>query len=339
MKEHLVPTEQVRQRERDRGDASVATPAISIIIVNWNTGSLLAECLESIRAYGSGMVGATIVVDNASSDDSIPIARRAHPADVQFIQSAANLGFAKACNLGADAASTDYLLFLNPDAKIMSETLPALVEFLSHPEQSDVGIAGVKLVDSDGTVSRCCARFPRPREFVARAFGLDRVFKGSVLFMLDWDHASTRTVDNVIGAFYLVRRRVFEGLAGFDARFFVYFEDLDFSLRASRCGWRTVYFAGARAFHMGGGSSSRVIGKRLFYLLRSRLLYSQKHFGYMDHLLVLAATLLVEPGSRLLWAISKGSFRTASHTIGAYAFLAHWYFSPLRVSRTRIDHD
>src|SRR5258708_40080093 len=97
--------------------------------------------------------------------------------------------------------------------------------------------------------------------------------------MSDCDYFDTRRVDVVTGAFLLVRRGIFEVLGGFDERFFVYLEDVDFLYRVGQAGWRCYYLAAARAYHRGGGCSEQAKAARLFYALRSRILYSYKHFG------------------------------------------------------------
>ena len=130
----------------------------------------------------------------------------------------------------------------------------------------------------------------------------------------EWRHTSTRQVDHVIGAFYLVRRSLFDSLNGFDERFFVYLEDLDLSLRVHRAGWRCVYYTGAQAFHAGGGTSRQVKAARLFYALRSRLLYGFKHFSPPQAWIVLGVTLLLEPVPRLLLSLWRGSLAGARDT-------------------------
>jgi GT2 family glycosyltransferase len=182
----------------------------------------------------------------------------------------------------------------------------------------------VQLLDEAGHVSRSCARFPSAVGFAAHAVGLDRFFPRLGHFMAEWDHAQTRQVDQVIGAFFLVRRNLFEALHGFDERFFVYFEEVDLSYRARQTGWRSVYLADAQAFHAGGGTSNQVKARRLFYSLRSRLLYAFKHFSWMGAFAVLLATLLVEPLSRSALALMRRSWVGLKETWAAYGMLWRW---------------
>jgi GT2 family glycosyltransferase len=140
--------------------------------------------------------------------------------------------------------------------------------------------------------------------------------------MEEWAHDETRVVDHVMGAFFLMKRSLFEALGGFDERFFVYFEDLDFSRRAFEAGWASLYWTGSCIWHLGGGSSRRVLGMRLFYSLRSRLIYARKHHGPRAFALISFSTLLVEPFLRLL----RSPASTVS-LIEAYSRLVVWFFS------------
>lgn len=295
---------------------------IDIITVNWNAGPQLRACIDSITRHGGGLVRRTVVVDNGSVDGSE--SSIAGLSDVTLIRTGANFGFGKACNLGAQNADSEYLLFLNPDAALHADTLPKALSYMQDPVNAKVGICGVQLLDEAGHISRSCTRFPSALGFVTHAVGLDRVFPRLGHFMAEWDHAQTREVDHVIGAFFLVRRALFEALGGFDERFFVYLEDLDFSCRARQAGWRSVYLADAQAFHAGGGTSNQVKARRLFYSLRSRLLYAFKHFSWLGAVGVLLATLLVEPWSRSALALLRLSWSGLKETWAAYGLLWRW---------------
>lgn len=298
--------------------------AVCVIVVNWNSGALLAKCAESVGAYGADTVSELVIVDNASSDESLERALRVTSPNTTVIRNVTNVGFAVACNQGARLASAPFILFLNPDARLLPDSLSEVIQRLSDPGWSDVGIVGLQLVDESGHTARNCARFPRPHHYPMRAVGLDRVFVRQRHFIEDWDHCSSREVDQVIGACFLVRTEVFRALRGFDEQFFVYFEELDFSLRARQAGWRSMYFAEARAFHLGGGTSSQVKALRLFYSLRSRLLYSRKHFGRMGHFVVTISTLLLEPISRVGQCLLSGSALAARSTVSGYGALYGW---------------
>lgn len=159
--------------------------------------------------------------------------------------------------------------------------------------------------------------------FAAKAFGLNRLpgLRHLNMHLTDWSHTETRTVDHVIGAFYLLRRSLFNSLRGFDEHFFVYLEDLDLSLRIRQEGYSCIYLTDAQAFHSGGGTSSQVKARRLFYSLRSRLIYGYKHFPRTSAWALLFITLVIEPVSRLALALWKGSKKDVFQTLQAYALL------------------
>jgi len=296
----------------DRLGASVVA-----VIVNWNAGDQLKQCLESLQNKCSA-----IVVDNASTDGSCGGIDQL--SGVTLIESSENLGFARACNLGARDIKVEYVLFLNPDAALYSETLDKALALMDRPENAQVGICGVQLIDANGNVARSCARFPTAGSFVAQSLGLDKLLPGCGLLMTGWAHDSTKTVDHVIGAFFLVRKKLFDSLGGFDERFLLYLEDLDFSHRARQLGWTSTYLADAQAFHKGGGTSDQIKARRLFYVLRSRLLYAHKHFSGFGTFFVFLATLFLEPFTRSVQALTKRSWSGFKETWQGYAMLWRW---------------
>jgi len=283
-------------------------PRLDIVIVNWNTGEALKECIDSIAHARDGVaIQRIVVVDNASSDDSVTLAADGLAA-FELVPNDVNRGFATACNQGAVGSSADYLLFLNPDTRLYPDTLSKTVAFMQASEQQDVGICGIKLVDDDGRPTTSAARFPSLRSLFGEATALSRVlpsvFPPHLLSSSECE--TTRDVDQVIGAFFLIRRHVFEALGGFDERFFVYYEEVDLSLRARQRGHRSMYFSGAEAYHRGGLSSEQVKATRLFYSLRSRLLYAFKHFSRLGAWLAVLVTFVVEWPARSARAMLNG---------------------------------
>jgi GT2 family glycosyltransferase len=295
-----------------------------VVIVNWNSGSYLQKCLDSIEITNREdfALDRVVIVDNASVDDSMANLNGIHlPLIVAKNQE--NLGFAAACNHGAKESTADYILFLNPDIGLFRDSLNAPMLFMELSGNEKVAIIGIQLVDDSGNVSPTCARFPTPGRLFAGVLGLDKLFakRFSSHFMKEWNHGETRAVDQVMGAFFLVRRSLFENLSGFDERFFVYFEDLDFSYRAYQHGYRSIYLATVQAYHAGGGVSKQIKAKRLFYSLRSRILYCYKHFQWGKATGVLIGTLLIEPFTRLVWAFARASWIELAETVKAYALL------------------
>jgi len=295
---------------------------VSIVIVNWNAGAQLRECVDSVLAYAGESFESLVLVDNGSIDGSVD--EFDGWPEVKVLRAGENLGFGKACNLGASKVTSEFLLFLNPDAKLFADTLPTAIAFMSRPENALLGICGAQLLDESGHVARSCTRFPTAKAFVAGSLGIDRWFPKAGHFMTEWDHAETRLVDHVIGAFFLVRRQMFEDIGGFDERFFVYLEDLDFSKRASEAGWKTLFLAEAKAFHAGGGTSQQIKARRLFYATRSKILYASKHFNGIGASVVLFATLVLELPARTVLGFARGSMANVRESWSAYGLLYRW---------------
>jgi GT2 family glycosyltransferase len=260
-----------------------------------------------------------VIVDNGSSDGSVADLQDIN-LPIALILNSDNKGFAAACNRGAKDGKADYILFLNPDTLLFEKSLSVPIHFLGNSENSAVGIVGIQLVDDTRTVLRTCACFPTAGRFIVKMLALDKLFPSCFPnhFMTEWDHASNSYVDEVMGAFFFVRRSLFESLGGFDERFFGYFEEVDFSRRAQQVGYRCFYLAEAQAYHKGGGSSEQIRAGRLFYSLRSRVLYGYKHFSWFSATSLMLATAFIEPLSRLALGIGRRSVQDVAETITAY---------------------
>lgn len=299
-------------------------PILDIIIVNWNTGDHLRECLAALSAArrDNYVLGRVVVVDNASSDHSTAgISCRALP--LVIIRNNSNRGFGAACNQGAEGSMADYLLFLNPDAKVLDNTLSKSVAWMEAQENSRTGVLGVQLLDEDGKISRSCSRGFRTRYYIYQMLGLSRLFKkafpGDVY--AEWDHLESRYIEHVIGAYLFVRNLVFREVKGFDERFFVYCEDVDLSLRVRQAGWSIYYLAATQCHHTGCGSSRQAKARRLFYTLRSRIFYGFKNFGTVSAVTLLLTTLFIEPISRIGNALAHGSITEVREVLQAYVLL------------------
>jgi N-acetylglucosaminyl-diphospho-decaprenol L-rhamnosyltransferase len=295
---------------------------LDIVIVNWNTGLHLRDCLHSVSLASPTAVfrlRQCIVVDNASEDGSAD-GLESSPLSPVMVRNHVNKGFGYACNQGAKVGRSEYLLFLNPDLRLFPDSLVKALDFLDGKGNERVGILGIQLVDENGFVQRNVARFPTPKSLFCQMLGLDRLWprRFPSHFMTDWDHLASREVDQVTGAFYLVRRKVFEELKGFDERFFMYFEDLDFAYLAKQANWKTYYLADAQALHYGGGASYQIKAKRLYYVLNSRVLYVAKHYGVPAAKKILLASFLVEFWIRLGWGIAHLSKQNFIETIQTY---------------------
>jgi N-acetylglucosaminyl-diphospho-decaprenol L-rhamnosyltransferase len=291
--------------ESSARQATFRTPdlTVDIVIVNWNSKRLLRESLAALdQSTIAGQLN-VIVVDNASADGSAD-ALVAERAQLDIVRNTENRGFAAACNQGAKKGRAPLLLFVNPDVRVRPDTVAAAVRYLDDPGHSGVGVLGVQLTDADGHVQRCCARTPTAVTLLLQTLFLDRLVPALVPphFLTEWDHADTRRVDQVMGAFLMIRRALFEELRGFDERFFLYYEDVDLCLAARQAGSEVVHYAGAQASHMGGGSTVSVKDRRLYHHARSRVAYVAKRHGRGTATLLTGLILFAEMPIRWLHA-------------------------------------
>jgi N-acetylglucosaminyl-diphospho-decaprenol L-rhamnosyltransferase len=311
------------QRDQGLDGRMIDTPSqagmIDVVIVNWNSGGDLARCIAALAGNaGAGLLAHIIVVDNGSGDGSAQVTGDgAVPLTID--RAGRNLGFAAASNRGAAQGKAPYILFLNPDTEIHDGALAAALQDFGP----DIGLVGLRLLDAAGRTQRGCSRFPTALGFWLRALGLDRLsgFAAYAPFMQDWPHEDSRRVDQLMGACLLMPRELFAALAGFDERFFLYYEDVDLALRALRHGRGSWFEARGTVTHIGGGSSRRVPARRLSLSLASRLAYARKHFGIGGFVSVVLCTLLVEPWTRLAFAALRHGPGAAGAVIAGYALL------------------
>jgi N-acetylglucosaminyl-diphospho-decaprenol L-rhamnosyltransferase len=327
---------ELSDRTRDLGKSNVNRPSVDIVIVNWNSGRLLRECLDSVAELNQAelVLGKIVLVDNCSTDDSIKDLPT-YDYNLVLIENDQNLGFAKACNLGAAEGTSDFILFLNPDSRLYPDSLESPIRFMESPGSKNVAICGARLVGEDGCDMPSCARFPTVRIFFGKMTGLSRIaprlFPSHLLSPEEcW---RSREVDQVIGAFFLIRRTVFEALDGFDERFFVYFEEVDLSLRAKKKGFASYYLSDSTVFHKGRIASQQVASKSLSYSLESRIMYGFKHFDRISAALLLTLTLTLELVSRLLLSLTRVSDVSPSQVLSAYGRFVHQLL--LRMRRDR----
>lgn len=296
-----------------------------IVIVNWNSGVQLKECVESVMksSLNNSILNKVIIVDNDSKDDSINLVKNLNFEKLGIIKNKENLGFGKACNIGAKDSTSDFILFLNPDAMVYEDTFSKLFDYIDQNDKKDVAVYGVQLLDDRNNVQRNCAEIPSIVNFINRSLGLNKI--NSELFpsytMENWDHCNTREVDQVMGSFFMIKRAVFEKLNGFDERFFVYYEELELSKRIKDSRYKSVFISEVQAYHRGGGVSEQVKAKRLFYNTRSRLIYGFKYFGYVKGLFLMIFTLLIEPITRTLFLLLRSKYNEILENLKGFGML------------------
>jgi|APSaa5957512622_1039677.scaffolds.fasta_scaffold30830_2 GT2 family glycosyltransferase len=297
---------------------------IDIVIVNWNGGGFIKDCIDSINYNSDRVVGKIIIVDNNSSDGSEYEVENL--PNVHLIRLEDNYGFSRACNIGATKSDNKYLLFLNPDTIVYPGTLKRVFLFMEAKKNSNIAICGIQQRDRDGCISRHSNRCPSLSSFFYKTIGLSLIFHKLGHVMKEWSHTDSRKVDHIIGSFYFIRRNIFNELQGFDERFFMYLEDLDLSCRVKKIGLSSMYLSDVYIEHFCGGSSQQVKSHRLFYSLRSRLLYIEKYFGRLGFFMILSGVLTIELLLRLIKALFSFSLASVREVLLGYGKLVKWIF-------------
>jgi GT2 family glycosyltransferase len=241
---------------QSRRVAGNVRPRLSVVIVTWNVGGFIGDCIESVLRSDLGGVLEVIVVDNNSSDDTTRIVRNRYP-EVRLLAQSANLGFPVANNIGIRSATSDLILLLNPDTVVAPDALRLSVD--AADRNRAVGIIGCRLVYPDGALQyECARRLPALMDPIVETFYLHVLFPGSRVFgrhlMSYWDHGSDQSVECISGAFMLLRRRMIDSVGLLDDRFFMYYEDLEYCARARRAGWEVFYCSEAVVTHHSGVS-------------------------------------------------------------------------------------
>jgi GT2 family glycosyltransferase len=277
-----------------------ATP-ITGVIVTYRSSKTIRECLASAKRCADAGLMEVIVVDNASPDDTREIlAREAGFARVMLGD--ANIGFGRGCNVGLHAASSDLIVFINPDAIVEPDAIRTIVEFMrSHPQ---CAIAGPAISRDDGPGFQHVGGLLTPWDVVSEALGLHRTLAkrqhlngATEPFKTNW----------VSGAMLIGRTKLLRDLGGFDPRYFLYWEETDLCRRTLDAGHEIWAIPTARVHHVGGVSAqeeerddaNRVRGCIATHYYQSRYYYLHKHFGAAQAALAEAAEVVLLPLSTL----------------------------------------
>ena len=256
---------------------------LSVIIVNYNTGKFLYECLQSMFKTTNVQSFEVIVVDNGSEDNSNEMVEKEFP-HVILIKNEKNLGFTKANNQGIEIATGKFILLLNSDTLLNENSITPVLEFMR--KNPDVGICGCKHLNEDGTLQPSCFHFPSILTLIWDLTLLSRIFPKNRLFgryaMTYWDYNNTKEVDRVMGSFLMANRIFIEKVGTLDENFFIYEEETDWCYRAKKAGFKVCFFHEATIIHFGGKATKdtffRVEG------IRSMHKFYKKHYGRIQNI-------------------------------------------------------
>lgn len=295
----------------NEGEIAVTKGGVDVVVVAYNSRQSLRACVEPLTRVP--WVDVT-VVDNASPDDSVATIE---DLAARVIRAPRNGGFAYGCNIGIRAGSADFVLLLNPDARIEPEGLAVLLQALRR--DTVLAAVGPRIVDDDGTLVYTQRRFPRLRSTYSQALFLHRIVPGAA-----WsdevvrDRAAYQRPGKpawISGCCVLLRREAVESVGGLDERFFLYSEETDLFRRLADVGWRVGFEPRARAWHEGHGSASKNATAPIMAV--SRVRYARKHHGRMVAALEGAGTALGALLHAFVWL--QDPERARSHLVAARA--------------------
>jgi GT2 family glycosyltransferase len=275
-------------------------PNVTIIILTYNSSRFISNLLESLRSFKSE--AEIILVDNSSTDDTVEKAK-IFDSKIKIVESGENLGFAKGINFGAKQAKGKYLLFINPDTVFRNGKLTDMISVFE--ENKKAGVVGGKLISKGGHPEKSAGRFFGLVETLLIVLGLDEIF--DVRFSPD----EVTAVDFVSGGFMMVRSELFKKLNGFDEKFFMYVEDMEFCFRVKKAGLETYFTPEVYLEHAGQGSSNR--GFAVFNIYKGILYFYKKHKNKFEYGIVYvclwAKSLLIY----LLGKITHNSYYTKAY--------------------------
>ncbi|MCA9288892.1 MAG: glycosyltransferase family 2 protein [Phycisphaerales bacterium] len=306
-------------------------PRTTIVTVLYNSADTIGPLLESLRpAHAAGAID-IVLVDNQSRDATLEtVADFEREGLVRLVHAGANIGFGRGCNLGAAHAAhasmrpagqpaPDFIVFLNPDARLDADAIATLEQALDA--NPGAAIAAPAIERPDHTLQPV-GMLPTRRSLILERTPLHSLVVRAQRPTPDADPSPTTWVS---GAAFMVRREAFERVGGFDPRFFLYFEESDLFRRLARAGHTILICPRARCPHIGGHStesveSGRISGSIAEHFIRSRNEYARKHFGSLVMALAdlaFAATLWCRatftrnPQSRATWQARRtcGLFR------------------------------
>ena len=260
---------------------------LSIIIVTWNVKDLVDKLLGSIFHYSSGFEYEIIVVDNSSKDGTCEFIQDEYrewieSGKLKIICNTNNAGFAKANNQGLKIARGEYVLFMNPDMELIENSFATMIELMD--KTPNIGISTCRLLYGDKSVQRNIKAFPTLCSQIFVMTKMHHFFSWlpclKKYLQKDFNYSEYGYVDQVMGAFFCIRREMTQEIGLLDDGFFMWYEEVDYCKRAANAEWRTRYFADIEAKHKKGSSFDQVATlKKQSMVRRSLRRYMKKHFG------------------------------------------------------------
>lgn len=250
-------------------------PELSIIVVSYNVRKLLLDCIQSVIDTSADIDCEIIVVDNASSDESVEAVNKEFPR-VHVISNIENVGFARANNQGCEVSRGNFILLLNPDTLVKPGALKTVLEFMTATFAA--GMAGCRLLNPDGTLQKSICSFPTVTQHLLQAMFLDRVIYSNHHNRTYYRREPFR-IDYATGAFLMVRRKAIGQMQLLNPDFFMYAEEKDLALRLLKKGWHTYFVPSAETIHYGGQSTSQMAVEMFLELQKSQVKFFFRHYS------------------------------------------------------------
>ena len=237
----------------------MAEKKTSVIIVNFNAGKFLMECVRVVLS--SSVPVEVLISDNGSTDESISLLEKEMQEDSRYhvFKNKKNIGFASANNRVVSETTGEYILFLNPDCIVKPDTIERAISCIDS--RPDVGMAGCLLRNLDGSEQAGCRRrVPTPWRTLVRLFYLDKLFPNHPRFqnipmLLEPLPDKPIEVEAISGSFMLVRRTALDDVGLMDEGYFLHCEDLDWCMRFRQKGWKILFMPDVEATHIKGACS------------------------------------------------------------------------------------
>ncbi len=254
---------------------------LSVVIVNYNVEYFLEQCLNSVRKASLQCDTEIFVVDNNSNDGSIQMVQEKFP-EVNLIANKDNKGFSSANNQAIKQAKGNYILLLNPDTVVEELTFKKITDFMN--ETPSCGGLGVRMVDGKGAFLPESKRgLPTPKVAFYKIFGLSSIFPKSREFgayhLGYLDEYETNEIDILSGAFLCVSHQAIDKIGLLDETFFMYGEDIDFSYRITKGGYKNFYLPETTIIHYKGESTKKSSVNYVFVFYKAMVIFAQKHFS------------------------------------------------------------
>lgn len=272
---------------------------VSVIIVSYNTKDLTLNCIRSIYEHTNGIDFEIIVVDNASSDESVNTIKEFF-TEITVIESEINLGFGSANNLGSQFAKGKYLFFLNSDCILIENSIKKMFDYFESHNNSfnRIGAVGCMLLDGNLRLNTSYHRFPTPSSQLRWSFIgiINKLCRTKLMPKQISNYHLDRSgkVDFITGADLFIPKEIFFLLKGFDTNFFMYYEETDLQKRMSKMLLKRVVLKDTSIIHLGGASTIKRLSSTTFFV-DSDFKYMRKHYSSVVYFLyyILKIVLLI----------------------------------------------